>query len=89
MRITITFTPLFSEQVQAEECTVNVENGTCVRGLLDILIGKFGQGFRSVIPSSNEPPGILVVRNHRVVRNLKEKLSDGDRIGFIVPPSGG
>ena len=89
MRITIVFTPLFSGLVQTEEYVIDVESGTCVRELLDILIGKFGQGFRSVIPSSNEPPGILVVRNHRVVRNLKEKLSDGDRIGFIVPPSGG
>jgi molybdopterin converting factor small subunit len=89
MRITITFTPLFGEQVQTEECTVNVENGTCVRELLDILVNKFGQGFRSVIPSSNDPPGILVVLNHRVVRDLNEKLADGDLIGFIVPPSGG
>jgi|CZCA01.1.fsa_nt_gi molybdopterin converting factor small subunit len=89
MRITIIFTPLFSEQVQTEECTVNVENGTCVRQLLDILINKFGQDFRGIIPSSNDPPGILVVRNHHVVRNLDEELADGDLIDFIVPPSGG
>jgi hypothetical protein len=57
MRITIIFTPLFSEQVQTEECTVNVENGTCVRQLLDILINKFGQDFRALFHLVMTPQG--------------------------------
>lgn len=89
MKITIIFAPLFSGLVQTEECIINVESGTHVRELLDIVINEFGPGLSGIIPSNNDPPGILVVRNHRVVRDIDEELANGDSIAFIIPPSGG
>jgi len=89
MRITVIFAPLFSELVRTEKCTIDVDIGTSVRGLLEIITNEFGQSLGGIIPSNNDPPGILIVRNQRIVRRLDEELSDGDSITFIVPPTGG
>ncbi|NLI59680.1 MAG: MoaD/ThiS family protein [Clostridium sp.] len=89
MRITVVFAPWLNERIGIKESVIQVEAGTTLRQLFDLLVERHGKGFEDIDIAVGKHSGILVLLNNEIVMDMQRLLSDGDEISFAIPLSGG
>lgn len=91
MHIKIRFLAMFKEIVGREEISREVEVGTTIGDVLDMLAKEYGKDFRETIDKKTGQVDVntLVMLNGRNVRDTNEKLKDNDLVIITAPVGGG
>ena len=90
MKIKIKFFSFFRDLFQAEEKEVQMESGTNVHDLLNLLCDSFKKRER-MFEGQGLKPYLAILKNGKHIHSLNgldTKLDDGDLIA-IFPPAGG
>lgn len=91
MHIKIRFLAMFKEIVGREKISREVEVGTTIGDVLDMLAKEYGKDFRETIDKKTGQVDVntLVMLNGRNVRDTNEKLKDNDLVIITAPVGGG
>ncbi len=89
MQITVAFAPYLHEKAGIRKSIIEVESGTNLRRLFELLAERHGRAFEDITSAVGKYSGILVLLNNEIVMCMDRQLSDGDEISFAIPLSGG
>jgi MoaD family protein len=82
---------MFKEIVGREEISQEVEAGTTIGEVLNMLAKEYGKDFRETIDKKTGQVDVntLVMLNGRNVRDTNAKVKDNDLVIITVPVCGG
>ena len=98
MNVTVTFSPYLISLTKTQQIVLNLEEGSCLKDLLEVLVTLYGKGIieRLFTPTLGpaEPTEVTTsVIVDGLIMPLKPesniKLKEGSKVNLIAPVAGG
>lgn len=93
MKITVVAIGMLREYLPSKSTVIDIEDGSTVRALTEILRGSLGEVFyQRIMQNNNLAPYIIALLNGLSIsmkNGLDTELRDGDRLVFTIMVNGG